>query len=259
MDAMGVSRGFDPRDGRKEKTHSRESNFGAISSAGDRGIRDLARPGRDFSCTFAACPSRMDCRIFEASKSKIIFPALCLQIDWKPTRMEHGGPTTPYMPQYFHLASSLEEDFKDCPKYRLKVPFPNEEGGEVKKILIVDDEPLVRSLLEMTTRRKGWTILYAENGPEALAVAQEQNPELVVMDIMMPGDIDGIQATRLLKTNPVTSRSRVIILSGKCGGEIRKEAELAGADGFFRKPFSPLQLLRAMDMILEEDSLGGSR
>ena len=123
------------------------------------------------------------------------------------------------------------------------------------KILVVDDDPEVRDLLRRTIRRRGWTILTASDGQEALAIAGDENPELIIMDIMMPGPVDGTEATRILKRDPRTMDSIVMILTGK-GAQLCDDAEEAGADCFFAKPFSPLELLRKIDEVLGQTVIG---
>ena len=69
----------------------------------------------------------------------------------------------------------------------------------MKKILIVDDQLEVRELVDVTLRTSGLTILKASSGEEALATARKEKPDLIIMDIMMPGKINGLEATRILK------------------------------------------------------------
>jgi len=121
----------------------------------------------------------------------------------------------------------------------------------MKKILIVDDHAEVRRLVEMTLRVGDYKILQAQNGKEAIEIARNKKPGLIIMDIMMPGKIDGLEATRILKDDPETKDSIIIILSAK-GQEIDKEKGLkAGADDYFTKPFSPLELIKKVEEVLE--------
>jgi len=84
----------------------------------------------------------------------------------------------------------------------------------------------------------------------AVDIAKAEKPDLIMMDIMMPGDIDGLEATRIIKSDPETKDCIVIILTAK-GQETDKEAGFAaGADGYFIKPFSPLELMRKVDEVL---------
>lgn len=120
----------------------------------------------------------------------------------------------------------------------------------MKRILVVDDCPEVRELLERTLARGSYETLCAESGQDALTVAREHKPDLILMDIMMPGDLNGTETTRILKSDPETKYSKVVMLTGKEGTQVITEALDAGADGFFAKPFSPLELLRKIEELL---------
>jgi len=109
----------------------------------------------------------------------------------------------------------------------------------MKKILIVDDEPGIRKLVKATLKSEDYQILQAESGQMAVDIAREKNPDLIFMDIMMPGGIDGFEATRILKNDPKTSGSTIIILSAKAQEEDLVKSLQVGADEYFTKPFSP--------------------
>ena len=124
----------------------------------------------------------------------------------------------------------------------------------MKRILVVDDETDVRKLLEETLKRTDYEILQAETAEDALVISREKRPDLILMDIMMPGDLNGIEATRMLKDDVRTKQSKVIILTSS--GTLKELAMSAGADAYFSKPFSPLELLRKIDEFLGETYLG---
>jgi len=120
----------------------------------------------------------------------------------------------------------------------------------MKKVLIVDDHAEVRRLVEMTLRVGDYKILQAQNGQEAIEAARKEKPDLIIMDIMMPGDIDGLEVTRVLKNDPETKDSTIIMLTSK-GQEFDKEKGLeAGADDYLTKPFSPLELIKKVNEVL---------
>jgi len=120
----------------------------------------------------------------------------------------------------------------------------------MKTILIVDDRWEVRDLLESTLARKEYKILEAGSGLEALSTARDERPDIIIMDIAMPGLVDGIQATQVLKSYPETMHAKVIVLTGTDDLRAPEEASNAGADAFFSKPFSPLDLLRKIDELV---------
>jgi CheY-like chemotaxis protein len=121
----------------------------------------------------------------------------------------------------------------------------------MKKILIVDDEFEIRRLVEITLRVEDYQILQAESGEEAIEIVRAEKPDLVIMDIMMPGGIDGLEATRILKNDPETKECPIIMLTAKGQSYERKEGLAAGADDYFAKPFSPLELIKKVAEILE--------
>jgi CheY-like chemotaxis protein len=111
-------------------------------------------------------------------------------------------------------------------------------------VLIVDDDPFIRRLVSTTLEDvAGFELVEARDGREALETARRTEPELVFLDIDMP-EVDGIEACRLLRAQPETSQSTIVMLTAAAGREAEREAEEAGADLFLTKPFSPLALLR---------------
>jgi len=119
----------------------------------------------------------------------------------------------------------------------------------MKKILIVDDEVRIRRLVEVTLMSDARRILQAENGKEAIEIAKAEKPELIIMDILMPGEIDGLEATRILKNDPETKGCKIIMLTAKGQDEDRKKGFEAGADDYFSKPFSPMVLMEKIEEI----------
>jgi two-component system, OmpR family, phosphate regulon response regulator PhoB len=117
----------------------------------------------------------------------------------------------------------------------------------MKKILVVDDLEDVRKLVGATLVREKYQIITAKDGPLAIETAKVQKPDLIIMDISMPGSINGLEATRILKSDPETSRCPIIILSGK---NLAQDCFEAGADSCFLKPFSPLQLIKKVEELL---------
>lgn len=117
----------------------------------------------------------------------------------------------------------------------------------MKKILIVDDQLEVRELVEVTMRVGDYQILKAKSGEEAIDIVKAEKPDLVIMDIMMPGGMDGLEATRILKNDPETQESKIIMLTAKGQQSEREKGIEAGADDYFVKPFSPLDLIRKVE------------
>jgi len=121
----------------------------------------------------------------------------------------------------------------------------------MRKLLIVDDEEGVRSLVRMTLESDKYDILEAHTGTDAMNLVREHLPDLVLLDVMLP-DISGVEVCRALKSEPETKSVTVVMLTAKAQSADLEEAEKAGADGYFTKPFSPIALLQRVDKIFEE-------
>jgi CheY-like chemotaxis protein len=111
-----------------------------------------------------------------------------------------------------------------------------------KRLLIVDDKREIRQLVRATLEFDGWEVFEAETGDGAVSAAAQHKPDLVIMDMMMPGTIDGMEATRRIKAAPETADCKVVMLSGS-DIELRETALAAGVAEFIQKPFSPLDLM----------------
>jgi len=122
----------------------------------------------------------------------------------------------------------------------------------VRKLLIADDEDGIRSLVRMTLQSNAYEILEASDGDEALMMALEHQPELVLLDASMPG-LSGFEVCRALKERPSTSGITVIMLTALAQESDRAKGEAAGADDYFTKPFSPVALLRKVDQVFSEE------
>jgi len=113
------------------------------------------------------------------------------------------------------------------------------------RVLVVDDDPLVRNLLSAVLHDANFDLIEAVDGHEALAIAASHPPDVVVLDVMMPG-IDGYEVCRMLRADPDFATTRIVILTAKSTPGAREEAIRSGADAFFTKPFSPLDLIETV-------------
>lgn len=118
----------------------------------------------------------------------------------------------------------------------------------MRKLLIAEDEIGIRSLVRMTLAREEYEIFEAADGEEALALARKHQPELVLLDVMMPG-LTGFEVCRAIKEDPSTAQAAVVILSAKSQDADREQGMACGADDYFTKPFSPIALLRKIDEV----------
>ena len=112
----------------------------------------------------------------------------------------------------------------------------------MNKILIVDDHDDIRRLLSITLGKQ-FEIIEAENGTAALEAVQKFHPTIVLLDVMMPGEIDGLKVLSAIKTNPKTKDILVAMLTARGQQADNEEAKSQGADAYFVKPFSPLQVV----------------
>lgn len=121
----------------------------------------------------------------------------------------------------------------------------------MKKILIVDDQVEVRELVQVTLEIGDYQILLAENGRQAVEIAKAEHPDIILLDVMMPGsDIDGLEACRRIKSDPATADITIVMLSAK-GQEFDIEnGKFAGADDYFTKPFSPIALIEKVESVI---------
>jgi DNA-binding response OmpR family regulator len=108
-------------------------------------------------------------------------------------------------------------------------------------VLIVDDEDDVREIIEFRLRRAGLSTIAASNGPDALELAFERRPDLVLLDVMMPG-LTGWEVTRRLRADARTSDTKVILVTARGRDDDLARGFEAGADDYIRKPFSPAEL-----------------
>jgi len=117
-------------------------------------------------------------------------------------------------------------------------------------ILVVDDEPTIRRLLEYNLKENKFNVVTANDGKEALLWLQEGNlPDLIVTDIMMP-NIDGYQFIKNVRTSGFFRDIPVIFLSAKAQSKDRIQGLELGADDYMTKPFNPEELIARIDNIL---------
>lgn len=118
-----------------------------------------------------------------------------------------------------------------------------------KKILIIDDDPLILDLFEFSFDKERFTLIRAANGREGLEKAFQEEVDLVLLDVMMP-DVNGYEICRQLKTNPRTRNTKVIMVSAKAQKEEIERGLRAGADEYITKPFDPLKLVERITQYL---------
>lgn len=131
------------------------------------------------------------------------------------------------------------------------------------KILVVEDEPDIREVLEYNLAREGFRVIACGDGAEGVDAARREAPALILLDLMLPG-IDGVEACRLLKQDPITTDIPVIMVTAKS-----EESDVVlglgvGADDYIAKPFSPKELVARVRAVMRRgptrtESLKGER
>jgi len=121
------------------------------------------------------------------------------------------------------------------------------------KILVVDDEIYIVHILDFSLGIEGYEVMTALDGEQALAKVEQDKPDLIVLDIMMP-KLDGYETCKALKSNPATKDIPVILLSAKGRNVDQKVGFEVGADDYITKPFSPRKLVERINAILGQTS-----
>ena len=112
-----------------------------------------------------------------------------------------------------------------------------------KKILIVDDERLMRAVLQHNVILAGYDVIVASNGREAMQKIQEVTPDLIVVDLVMP-DMNGFEMLRRIRSNKETMQTPVIVVSALQSQTDIEEAKASGADIYLTKPIKPEEFIK---------------
>jgi two-component system, OmpR family, phosphate regulon response regulator PhoB len=118
-------------------------------------------------------------------------------------------------------------------------------------ILIADDEPAIVELVRFTLEDPDVSVVEAVTGPEALELAQSTRPDLILLDVHMPG-LTGMEVCRRLRHEPAFADTCIVMLTAASQERDRLQGRAVGADQYLTKPFSPLQLIRLARSLLPE-------
>jgi two-component system, OmpR family, alkaline phosphatase synthesis response regulator PhoP len=118
-----------------------------------------------------------------------------------------------------------------------------------QKILVVEDEPDIRKLVNYNLAQERFRVLEAEDGEQGLKIVQREKPDLVILDLMLPG-LSGMELCKLLRERAETEKLPVLMLTAKAGEADRVVGLEMGADDYLTKPFSPRELVARVRAIL---------
>jgi len=162
-----------------------------------------------------------------------------------------------------HVTGRFPPDpHRSCCASRIKFgEGPSQRGDAVSdvptvpgagRVLVVDDEPHIRRVLEAILRKEGFDVLVAIDGSQGLEELDAEHVDLVILDLMMPG-ANGLEILSKIRSRPERPDTPVIILTAKGQDTDRDAAFAGGANDFLTKPFSPKKLIARIQEILGED------
>jgi len=122
-----------------------------------------------------------------------------------------------------------------------------------KIILVVEDQPEIRKLICMTMDYDGFEVHEAENGDSGLRMVKALRPNIVLLDVMMPGQLDGIQVCERIRADPEIAHIPEVLLTARGQQSDLEAGRRAGCDAYLTKPFSPLQLIETVEQLTTTD------
>ena len=131
-------------------------------------------------------------------------------------------------------------------------------GDSPVSVLVIDDDAMLRSFIVELLKRRGYAVVEAENGLDALAIIGTRRFDLIITDIVMP-DMEGLATIRQLRAQFGTT-TRIVAISGEGGDRTQylRHAAAFGADATLEKPFSPPVLLSLLERLMDPQARGGA-
>lgn len=117
-----------------------------------------------------------------------------------------------------------------------------------QKLLIVDDQDDLRKMLRLALGYGKYQLLDAADGATALTLARAEKPDVILLDVMMPGELDGFDVCRTIKADPELSHAFIVMLTARGQASDYAAGDAAGADAYMVKPFSPTKLIEVIEM-----------
>ncbi|MEZ7895576.1 MAG: response regulator [Thauera sp.] len=121
-----------------------------------------------------------------------------------------------------------------------------------KIILVIEDQPEIRKLICMTMDYDGFEIHESDNGDSGLKMIKALRPGVVLLDVMMPGSIDGFQVCERVRADPEIAHTPIVMLTARGQQSDILTGRRVGCDEYLTKPFSPLQLIEIVERLLEK-------
>lgn len=122
------------------------------------------------------------------------------------------------------------------------------------RVLVIDDSPTVVALLKRMLQQNHFEVFVAYDGESGLDIARREQPDLIFLDIVLPG-IDGFSALRKLRRDPVTANVPIIMISGNAQATEQFYVQRIGADDFMKKPFSRAEVFSRIEHLLDDDGI----
>ncbi len=117
------------------------------------------------------------------------------------------------------------------------------------QILVVEDQDSIRRMIEALVSARGHKVVAVSSGAKALEMAIQTIPDIVLLDLHLPGQYDGFDVCKRLRATPSTQNVPVVIISAKDDAQTRAEAQKIGATAYYGKPFSPMALLKEIEKL----------
>lgn len=124
-------------------------------------------------------------------------------------------------------------------------------------ILVVDDEPQIVEVVQDYLKQSGYCVLTARDGQAALSLARHEHPDLVILDLMLPGGVDGLDVCRMLRQDPALAEMPIIMLTARAEEVDRLVGLELGADDYVTKPFSPREVVARVRSVLRRTKREG--
>ncbi|RPI97270.1 MAG: response regulator, partial [Chloroflexi bacterium] len=172
-----------------------------------------------------------------------------------------GPPETPtttgFADSIWHFCCKIEWKRSSIVKTIIASKYLFRGAAMPEKILIVDDDVDTLRLVGLMLQRQGYQIVAANNGHQALTMAQSEKPDLILLDVMMP-DMDGYEVTRRLRGSATTSSIPIIMFTAKSQVDDKVTGFDVGADDYLTKPTQPRELFAHVKAVLARGRKGGA-